>query len=133
MARLVKRFDEINITPLTDIFLVLLIIMMVVAPMLEQQGLNLSLPSISATAASPTEESKILVVTVQSNGALLLNGKAFNGDSEALKATLKEKVTTYTGGIELHLHPKAAYEKSMLVMDAAQGAGITALSIVEDE
>ena len=38
-------FNEINITPLTDIFLVLLIIMMVVAPLLDQQGLNLLVPS----------------------------------------------------------------------------------------
>ena len=37
-------FNEINITPLTDIFLVLLIIMMVIAPLLDQQGLNLAVP-----------------------------------------------------------------------------------------
>ena len=39
-------FNEINITPLTDIFLVLLIIMMVIAPMLDQQGLNLAVPEV---------------------------------------------------------------------------------------
>ena len=39
-----KEFSDINITPLTDIFLVLLIIMMVVAPLLDQQGLNLVVP-----------------------------------------------------------------------------------------
>ena len=37
-------FNDINITPLTDIFLVLLIIMMVIAPLLDQQGLNLTVP-----------------------------------------------------------------------------------------
>jgi biopolymer transport protein ExbD len=132
MARTIKRFDEINITPLTDIFLVLLIIMMVVAPMLEQQGLSLSLPSVSSSPSPSETEAKVLMVTVQANGSLLLDGKAFNDDAEALKIALKQQATTYPGGIELHLHPKAAYEKSMVVMDAAQGAGITALSIVED-
>ena len=39
-----KVFSDINITPLTDIFLVLLIIMMVIAPMLDQQGLSLTVP-----------------------------------------------------------------------------------------
>ena len=39
-----ESFNEINITPLTDIFLVLLIIMMVIAPLLDQQGLNLTVP-----------------------------------------------------------------------------------------
>ena len=40
-----NTFNEINITPLTDIFLVLLIIMMVIAPLLDQQGLNLAVPN----------------------------------------------------------------------------------------
>ena len=39
-----QTFNEINITPLTDIFLVLLIIMMVIAPILDQQGLSLAIP-----------------------------------------------------------------------------------------
>ena len=44
MSRNRDTFNEINMTPLTDIFLVLLIIMMVIAPMLDQQGLNLTVP-----------------------------------------------------------------------------------------
>ena len=39
-----ETFNEINITPLTDIFLVLLIIMMVIAPLLDQQGISLTAP-----------------------------------------------------------------------------------------
>ena len=45
MSRERNTFNEINITPLTDIFLVLLIIMMVIAPLLDQQGLNLAVPN----------------------------------------------------------------------------------------
>ena len=50
-------FNEINITPLTDIFLVLLIIMMVIAPLLDEQGLNLTVPE--NVAAEKVKESKI--------------------------------------------------------------------------
>lgn len=39
-----ETFNEINITPLTDIFLVLLIIMMVIAPLLDKQGISLTVP-----------------------------------------------------------------------------------------
>ena len=39
-------FNEINITPLTDIFLVLLIILIVIAPLLDIQWLNLTVPEI---------------------------------------------------------------------------------------
>ena len=61
-----KTFNEINITPLTDIFLVLLIIMMVVAPMLDQQGIGLTVPE-NVEQTKMDKESKILTVTVTSN------------------------------------------------------------------
>ena len=54
-------FNEINITPLTDIFLVLLIIMMVIAPMLDQQGLNLAVPEV-VNAEQIKQDSKIIDV-----------------------------------------------------------------------
>jgi len=44
-----KTFNEINITPLTDIFLVLLIIMMVVAPLMQQMRKDISPPKITST------------------------------------------------------------------------------------
>ena len=50
-------FNEINITPLTDIFLVLLIIMMVIAPLLDNQGLNLTVPEIVKQENIKVEES----------------------------------------------------------------------------
>ena len=59
-------FNEINITPLTDIFLVLLIIMMVIAPLLDQQGLNLTVPEMVNQEQIKDKDSKILNVTVTS-------------------------------------------------------------------
>ena len=63
-------FNEINITPLTDIFLVLLIIMMVIAPMLDQQGLNLAVPEI-VNSENIKSDSKILNVVVTSDNRFL--------------------------------------------------------------
>ena len=59
-----KTFNEINITPLTDIFLVLLIIMMVIAPLLDQQGLNLTVPENVEQEHVTNKESKIMIVNV---------------------------------------------------------------------
>ena len=59
-----STFNEINITPLTDIFLVLLIIMMVIAPMLDQQGLNLAIPDYVEKTDDMPDENKVLTVTV---------------------------------------------------------------------
>ena len=58
-----NTFNEINITPLTDIFLVLLIIMMVIAPLLDQQGLNLAVPN-NVEVQDIKQENKLISVTV---------------------------------------------------------------------
>ena len=65
-------FNEINITPLTDIFLVLLIIMMVIAPMLDQQGLNLAVPEI-ANKEDIVKDSKIMNFTVSNDNKYYFN------------------------------------------------------------
>ena len=63
MSRNRDTFNEINITPLTDIFLVLLIIMMVIAPMLDQQGLNLTVPE-NVAQEQQQKETKIMTIMV---------------------------------------------------------------------
>ena len=65
-------FNEINITPLTDIFLVLLIIMMVIAPLLDQQGLNLAVPEV-VNQEQIAKDSKIMNFTVTSDNRYLFN------------------------------------------------------------
>ncbi|MFH1624231.1 MAG: protein TolR [Pseudomonadota bacterium] len=58
-----KRFlSEINVTPLVDVMLVLLIIFMVTAPML-QQGIDVNLPHVAAKNISAEEEKLVLTIT----------------------------------------------------------------------
>jgi len=66
-----KIFSEINITPLTDIFLVLLIIMMVVAPVLQSNDTPVDIPEINNGVN--IEESKISV-SVTADGIIYING-----------------------------------------------------------
>ena len=58
-----QTFNDINITPLTDIFLVLLILMMVIAPILDQQGLSLAVPEY-VEENQQNKDAKILTVQV---------------------------------------------------------------------
>lgn len=61
---------QINVTPLVDVMLVLLVIFMVTAPII-QQGVQVNLPPAKAGAIPGTEE--LLVVTVAKNGKIYLN------------------------------------------------------------
>ena len=86
-------FTEINITPLTDIFLVLLIIMMVVAPTFQSVDNSINVPEINSGVAI---EQKNATVAVTQNGTMYLNDKRVNPDNLAsalleLKPTLEKK------------------------------------------
>ena len=67
-----KIFSEINITPLTDIFLVLLIIMMVVAPSFQSKDTNVNVPEINNGVN--IEEARV-TVSVTGDGAMYVNGE----------------------------------------------------------
>ena len=62
--------SQINVTPLVDVMLVLLVIFMVTAPII-QQGVQVNLPQARAGAIPGTEE--LLVVTIAKNGKVYLN------------------------------------------------------------
>jgi biopolymer transport protein TolR len=65
-----STMSQINVTPLVDVMLVLLVIFMVTAPMM-QQGMQVNLPKAEARALPAPEES--VVVTIERNGRLFIN------------------------------------------------------------
>jgi biopolymer transport protein TolR len=67
--------SQINVTPLVDVMLVLLVIFMVTAPII-QQGVQVNLPQAKAGAIPGTEE--LLVVTISKNGRVYLNDNLMN-------------------------------------------------------
>ena len=67
-----KLFTEINITPLTDIFLVLLIIMMVVAPTFQSMDNAITIPEINSGVAIEHNRAE---VAISKEGAMYVNGK----------------------------------------------------------
>ena len=82
-----RMMAEINVTPLVDVMLVLLIIFMVTAPMLTQ-GVDVNLPQANAKALRAEEER--LVVTVDANSRIFIGKQAV--EFNRLGTTLKEVV-----------------------------------------
>jgi len=70
-------FSEINITPLTDIFLVLLIIMMFVAPMFQSTDKNIEIPEINSGVAIQ-EDANNITLSISKDGHYYINSKEIN-------------------------------------------------------
>lgn len=118
-------FTEINITPLTDIFLVLLIIMMVVAPTFQSNNKNITVPEINSGVAI---EQQNATVSVTKEGLMYLNGKAVRPEQLAnelisLKSTLAKKE------VVVKADEKAKSSEIMSIMNAAKEAEYTKLTL----
>jgi biopolymer transport protein ExbD len=123
-------FNDINITPLTDIFLVLLIIMMVVAPMLDTKGLKVSVPSIGP-APDVKEEPKTIQLSISAGGEYSIDGKEVT--PFLLSTKLRELKTEKPDGLVIKTNPDATHETLTAAMDAAQSAGISKVAVTADE
>ena len=111
-------FTEINITPLTDIFLGLLIIMMVVAPTFQSMSNNVTIPEVNNGAAI---EESTATVSVTKDGRMFLNDQAVTPDDlaeelEKLKPSLQKQE------VVVKADEKAKSSLIMDIMDAAQEA-----------
>lgn len=113
-----KMFTEINITPLTDIFLVLLIIMMVVTPTFQSMDNAISVPEINSGVSI---EQKNATVSITKDGLMYVNGKEINPDTlsdelVALKPSLEK------AEVVVKADEKVKSSEIMRVMNAAQDA-----------
>lgn len=123
-----KAFTEINITPLTDIFLVLLIIMMVIAPLLDQQGLNLTVPE-NVAQEQASKDTKILTVTVSADNRYYIDGQEVS--IPELDNVLKTQAKAYPDGMMIQTDGEATHGAVVKLMDSARNSGITSISVSE--
>ena len=113
-----KMFTEINITPLTDIFLVLLIIMMVVAPTFQSMDNAITIPEINSGIA--IEQNKA-VVSITKEGQMYLNGSPINEENLVQELTLL-KESLEKPEVVVKADEKVKSAEIMKVMNAAQDA-----------
>jgi biopolymer transport protein TolR len=119
---------EINVTPMVDVMLVLLIIFMVTAPLI-QQGVKVNLPETKAAPVEATEKKLVLTVDAQKH--------VYIGDVEVPLEDLEEKLKTNAkaqADKEIYLHADRAlpYGTVVEVMSAAQRAGISNVGMITD-
>lgn len=121
--------SEINITPMVDVMLVLLIIFMVTAPML-QEGIDINLPEVSASGVESSDQDFIL--SIDDVGQIYFNENSKEKFSIlSIDAKLAEAFKTRTKK-ELYLKADKAiqYGYVVKVMAAAQHAGIEKIGMI---
>ena len=118
-------FSEINITPLTDIFLVLLIIMMVVAPTFQSNVKDITVPEINSGL---TVEEKAATVSITKDGIFYLNGNMI--DLEQLpQALIDLKPSLKKAEVLVKADTAAKSRDIMQVMRAAKDAEYEKLTV----
>ena len=124
-SRRQRQLAEINVTPLVDVMLVLLIISMVAAPML-QRGIKLELPA--TESASEIAEARV-VVSVDRNGRIRINDDPVHPD--LLHDRMKNLAAASPGEtVFLRADKQLPYGEVLLVMDKIRTAGVTRVSLV---
>ncbi len=110
---------EINITPLTDVFLVLLIIFMVTSSVIANTGKKVDLPEAQEASQTPPQA---ITVTLTAAGEVQVNNKSIKLEDlrahlEAILATAEDKTVILRGDKQVVL------ERAVYVLDQAQLAG----------
>ena len=121
--------SDINVTPLCDVMLVLLIIMMIVAPLL-QQGVNVKLPQATNTVDKPEVQGQT-VVAIAKDKTMYVNAKPVQESEMASKVgeileNNKEKVVLIKADEEVE------YGAVMSAMDQLRQAGIEDIGLITD-
>ena len=119
-------FNEINITHLTDIFLVLLIIMMVVAPLLDQQGLNLTVPEV-VNQEQIAKDSKIMNFSVTDDNKYIFDGQEVK--AEDLENVVSQHAKDFPDGLLIQVDDNADHGTVVKLMDSARNVGVTSISL----
>lgn len=123
---------DINTTPLIDVMLVLLIMLIITIP-LQTQAVSIDLPQ--GNPPPSTQETPVVTLAVDFDNSITWNGQPISGEDD-LQAHLREAVTgPLENQPEVHLQPNrlADYKTVVHVMADAQRLGVTKLGIVGQE
>ena len=119
--------SEINVTPLVDVMLVLLVIFMVTAPLINQAGVEVDLPQ--AKTGAVREESESATVTIDKAGNVWLDDRKFTPKEfdRKFRAVIGERKPK---AVFLRADTNVPYGTVVKVMDELRAAGITRLGMM---
>ena len=121
-----NMMSEINVTPLVDVMLVLLVAFIVTAPLLAPQSLKINLPK--TTAVSPETKKIAVRLTVDAQGRIELDNQALT--DEKLTEMLKQRAADAQFQLQIEADKMVPYGRVAELMAIAQRSGVSKLSFV---
>jgi biopolymer transport protein TolR len=129
-VKLEQEFSEINVTPLVDVILVLLIIFMITAPLL-LSGIQVQIPD-SQAGAMPQQPSQPLVLTIDKKGQVFIEQQAV--PLLDLKRRLPGLLESHQGqAVYLKADEQVSYGSIVKVLDLLDDAGASSIGLVTRE
>ncbi len=126
------QFEEINVTPLTDVFLVLLVIMILIAPIIDKSDLKIKPPD--TRNAKKDDDSKAMTIDIDKEGKIAINGKSLQvgATTEDIQNIIKA-FQTKTGKedvpVTVNADGEAKQRDVVAVMTAAAACGIKRMRV----
>jgi biopolymer transport protein ExbD len=121
-----SMMSEINVTPLVDVMLVLLVVFIITAPLLAPQSLKINLPKTDAVQQNDKPQQVSLVVDAQGN--IEMDKQAVN-DSE-LAEMLRARATDPQFQLQIEADSAVPYGRVAALMALAQKSGVGKLSFI---
>src|SRR6187397_1059304 len=125
--------SDINVTPMADIMIVLLIIFMVITPML-QKGVDVKLP-LAGNTKERKDEQKTITVAVKKDSSTFLNGIPVPNQTEVVPQ-VKERLEDLPEGskiVYLKADQELEYGEVMKVMDLLREAGVEEIALIAEQ
>lgn len=129
-----QTFDEINVTPLTDVFLVLLVIMILIAPIIDKSDLKIKPPE--TRNAKKDDESRGIMIDVDKEGRISINSKQMEPGStaEQLQGKIQEMIKRLNKAPEnvpvtVNADGDAKQRDVVAIMSAAAACGIKRMRV----
>src|SRR5260370_3125615 len=126
--------SDINVTPMVDVMLVLLVIFMVITPML-QKGISVDMAKVNnPTPMTDADKEDALLVSIMRDGTVYFGADKLTGPVDALTGKVKDRLTNKTNKmVYVKADARAHFGNVVQVVDAVRAAGVDDLGLLTEQ